>query len=103
MSHIEKVAGVENVASAVSRLTTDLRRTYGPVIAAETSWVCCSVFGPQWLDILPHCCSEDNHTSDMQCHYYSFDSTNLRRSEFGINHTCSMHDCYLLCEYFTMV
>ncbi|KHJ89465.1 hypothetical protein OESDEN_10711, partial [Oesophagostomum dentatum] len=31
----------DNVASAVSRLTTDLRRVYGPAIAAETSWVAC--------------------------------------------------------------
>ncbi|KAK5974856.1 ERG2 and Sigma1 receptor like protein [Trichostrongylus colubriformis] len=34
-----KAQGSENVASAVSRLTTDLRRAYGPVIAGETSWL----------------------------------------------------------------
>ncbi|CAJ0607002.1 unnamed protein product [Cylicocyclus nassatus] len=34
-----KAQGADNVASAVSRLTTDLRRVYGPAIAAETTWV----------------------------------------------------------------
>ncbi|XGW11574.1 hypothetical protein V3C99_012786 [Haemonchus contortus] len=34
-----KAQGAENAASAVSRLSTDLRRAYGPVIAAETSWL----------------------------------------------------------------
>ncbi|KAL6733964.1 hypothetical protein Aduo_004556 [Ancylostoma duodenale] len=40
-----KAQGADNVASAVSRLTTDLRRTYGPAIAAETSWVALSLGG----------------------------------------------------------
>ncbi|EYC01719.1 hypothetical protein Y032_0105g3704 [Ancylostoma ceylanicum] len=38
-----KAQGADNVASAVSRLTTDLRRAYGPAIAAETSWVALSL------------------------------------------------------------
>lgn len=38
-----KAQDAGNVASAVSRLTTDLRRAYGPAIAAETSWVALSL------------------------------------------------------------
>ncbi|WKX93538.1 hypothetical protein Q1695_011089 [Nippostrongylus brasiliensis] len=34
-----KATGAENIASAVSRLTTDLRRTYGPAIHPDPHWV----------------------------------------------------------------
>ncbi|KJH44980.1 ERG2 and Sigma1 receptor like protein [Dictyocaulus viviparus] len=40
-----KAQGVDNVASAVSRLTTDLRRTYGPAIAVDVPWVALSLGG----------------------------------------------------------
>ncbi|VDM56408.1 unnamed protein product [Angiostrongylus costaricensis] len=40
-----KAQGVENVASAVSRLTTDLRRAYGSAVVVESSWVALTLGG----------------------------------------------------------
>ncbi|KAJ1355415.1 hypothetical protein KIN20_012810 [Parelaphostrongylus tenuis] len=40
-----KAQGANNAASAVSRLTTDLRRTYGTAIAIEPYWVALTLGG----------------------------------------------------------
>ncbi|ETN85319.1 ERG2 and Sigma1 receptor like protein [Necator americanus] len=49
-----KAQGADNVASAVSRLTTDLRRSYGATIAAETSWVALSLGSLQLKALFLH-------------------------------------------------